>query len=402
MNRRDFLKTGTLAAAASGLTAYGLTADGTEAHAAEPPKIKRYQEVGKTGMKISDISFGGDSIPSASMILRAVDRGINYFDTAPDYGRSESLIGEAMKNLKRDKVHIASKFCKPQGYPPHLQPGSSKNDYITAVEDSLKRLNTSYIDVCFVHAIGTSSKDFEAEKKRLLDENMFSAAEQLKKDGKIRFLATSSHGPANMEPLLMEAVKSGRFDLIMASFNFLKFPKLPEVLTEAKKRGVGVIAMKTLAGAKDMSLDFKGGNFAQSSFKWVLKHKEVNGLIVTMKSVTDLDNYLPASGQEFTASDQKVLDAYAALHGASYCRTGCNLCEEACAKGVEIASTLRYQMYFSDYHMEKRAIISYASLMTKAGHCSACDGHDCTGACPYGLPVAGMLKEAHENLTIEV
>lgn len=402
MNRRDFLKTGTLAAAASGLTATGLTAGATEAQAEEPPRIKRYQQVGKTSMKISDISFGGGSLPSASMILRAVDRGVNYIDTAPDYGRSEYYIGEAMKNLKRDKVYIASKFCNPLAYPSHLQPESTKNDYVTAIENSLKRMNTSYIDVCFVHAIGESNKEFEAEKKRLLDENMFLAAEQLKKDGKIRYLATSSHGPANMEALLMEAVKSGHFDLIMPAFNFLKFPKLPEVLTEAKKRGVGVIAMKTLAGAKEMSLDFKGADFAQSAFKWVLKHKEVNGLIVTMKSVTDLDNYLPASGQEFTALDQKILDAYASLHGASYCRTGCSLCEEACAKGVEIASTLRYQMYFADYHMEKRAITSYASLKTKAGHCSGCDGHDCTGACPYGLPVAGMLKEAHENLTIEV
>ncbi|KJU83940.1 oxidoreductase of aldo/keto reductase family [Candidatus Magnetobacterium bavaricum] len=400
MKRRDFLKSGVAAVATATITSLG--AEGAEQGQSGQGQsvIKRYNQIGKTNLKMSDISFGTGSLPSASMVLRAVDRGINYFDTAPDYGRAEEHIGEAMKNLKRDKVIIASKFCNPQAYPAHLPVGSTKEQYVKAVQESLKRLKTDYLDICFVHAMGEVSKDAEAEKKRLLDDNMLSATESLKKAGKLRYLAVSSHGPTNMEDLLMAAVVSGKFDLIMPSFNFLKFPKLPDIIKEAAAKGVGVVAMKTLAGAKEMNLDFKTADFAQSAFKWVLKHPEVNGLVVTMKNLSDLDNYIPASGKDFTARDREVLNAYARLYGHSYCRTGCSQCEDACARGVEIANTLRYRMYFADYGMEKRAIVSYSALNVKADACLTCDMPTCTGACPYGLPVAQMLQAAHQSLTL--
>ncbi|MEO5361429.1 MAG: aldo/keto reductase, partial [Nitrospirota bacterium] len=97
MRRRDFLKAGAVAAAASALISPAASA--AEENAGS---VKRYTEIGKTGLKMSDISCGCGGLPSASLVLRAIDKGINYFDTAPDYGKSESYIGEAMKSIKRD------------------------------------------------------------------------------------------------------------------------------------------------------------------------------------------------------------------------------------------------------------------------------------------------------------
>ncbi len=393
MKRRDFIKTAALATAT--IAVPSLRADTVEGS----PSVKSYREIGKTGLKMSDISFGTGKLSAASMILRAVDKGINYFDTAPDYGPAEKTIGEAMGKLQRNKIIIASKFCTPIPYPGHLPLGTKKKDYIAAVEGSLSRMKTDYLDFCFVHAIGEMSKELEAEKKRLLDEEMLDAVAELKKAGKIRFLATSSHGPTNMEELLMTAVKSGHYDMVMASFNFMKFPDLPDVMKEAHKRKVGVIAMKTLAGAKDTKIDSKGQEFSQAAFKWVLKHPEVSGLVVTMKTVSDIELYLKASGAAFTSADQKVLDRYARLYSREYCRTGCGECESSCAAGVEIASVMRYWMYFQDYGMEKRAMESYASLKKNAEACSGCDNPVCIGICPYGLPVRDMLCDAHASLT---
>jgi uncharacterized protein len=393
MKRRDFIKAAALATAAVAVPSLR-----TEA-AEGAPSVKRYRPIGKTGLKMSDISFGTGRLSAPSMILRAVDSGINYFDTAPDYGQAEKIIGEAMGKIRRDKIIIASKFCNPVPYPGHLPLGTKKKEYIAAVEGSLSRMKTDYLDFCFVHAIGEMSKDLEAEKKRLLDGEMLEAVSALKKAGKIRFFATSSHGPTNMEELLMTAVKSGHFDMVMASFNFMKFPALPDVMKEAYKRQVGVIAMKTLAGAKDMKLDNKGEEFSHAAFKWVLKHPEMSGLIVTMKTVSDIELYLKASGATFTSADQKVLDRYARLYGREYCRTGCGECEASCAAGVEIASVMRYRMYFQDYGMEKRAMESYASLKKNAEACSGCDNPVCVGSCPYGLPVKEMLCDAHDSLT---
>jgi predicted aldo/keto reductase-like oxidoreductase len=205
-----------------------------------------------------------------------------------------------------------------------------------------------------------------------------------------------------MEDLLMTAVTSGHYDMIMPSFNFMTFPRLPEVMKEAKKRGVGVIAMKTLAGARDMDIVSKDAPFAPAAFKWVLKHAEVDGLVISIKSIKDMDLYLSASGEKFTAADQRVLDRYAKSFGAEYCRTGCNECESACPEGVSIATTLRYQMYFRDYGMEKKAIESYARLDAKASGCLDCESEACTGACPFGLPVSALLRESHESLSFIV
>ena len=394
MNRRDFLKAAAIATATAAARPLGAeTVQNT-------PSVKSYRKIGKTGLKMSDISFGAGKLSAASMVLRAVDSGINYFDTSPDYGLSEKTIGEAMGKIQRDKIILTSKFCKPLPYPGHLPIGSKKEDYLAAVDGSLSRMKTDHLDFVFVHAIGEMNKDAELEKKRLLSDEMFEAVAELKKAGKIRFLGTSSHGPNNMEELLMTAVKSGHFDVIQPSFNFMKFPQLPEVIKEAHKRGVGVIAMKTLAGAKDMKVEAREEEFPQAAFKWVLKHPEVSGLIITMKTVSDLDVYLKASGAEFTSADQRVLDRYARLYGKEYCRTGCGECEGSCPAGVEIASVMRYQMYFKDYGMEKRAIQSYASLTRNAAACAECNEPACIGKCPYGLPVKKMLCYAHDSMSL--
>ncbi len=365
-------------------------------------RVKGYRPLGKTGIKMSDISFGAGKLPSASMILRAIDRGINYFDTAPDYGRSESHIGEALQKVKqRDRVYIASKMCDAGSYVrgrSHLQLRSSKADYKAAVEESLKRLHTDYLDVVFVHAIG-ERRDLNEERQRLLHDPMLAAVDELKQEGKVRYLAVSSHGPNGMETLLMEAVRSGHFDIIMPAFNFMKFPKVPEILKEAQARGVGVVAMKTLAGAEDMELDPKGSPFEHAAFRWVLKHPEVAGLVVTIKRVRDLDHYLQASGEPYAAADQYTLNRYAALYGNDYCRTGCGDCEPACPVNVPVASILRYQMYFNRYEDEKRAMKEYAALERNASSCLSCRDSACERACPYGLPVAAKLHAAHEILS---
>jgi predicted aldo/keto reductase-like oxidoreductase len=395
MKRREFLKTTAMATA-------GLA--GTSLHAESPqekPKVRKYRKLGRTGIEISDVSFGTGSLPSASMILRAIDRGINYFDTAPDYGMAERYIGEAMEKIQRDKIFIGSKMCHPVPYPGHLKLGTKKEDFIKMVEGSLSRMKTDYIDLCFVHAIGEMG-DLESEKKRLLDEEMLAAVGEMKEKGMVRHLAVSSHGPNDLEELLLTAIESGHYDVVQPAFNFMRFSRMPDVLKAARKAGVGVIAMKTLAGAKGMDLERKGEAFEPAALRWVLKHPEVSGLIITMKKVSDFDLLLGASGQEFSARDQEILDRYAQVYGKEYCRTGCGDCEPGCPHGVPIASIMRYQMYFKDYGMEKRAMRSYAAVTKSARSCLDCKIKGCDGACTYGLPVREMLREAHESLSFVV
>nr|CRH05287.1 Aldo/keto reductase. Aldoketo-oxidoreductase, NADP-binding [Candidatus Magnetococcus massalia] len=396
MKRRQFLQ-GSMAAAT--VAASGGVMLPAESHAQEKASIQQYRKLGNTDLKMSDIAFGAARLRASSLVLRALDRGVNYIDTAPDYGHSEEAVGEALTRYKqRDKMIIASKFCLRDGTPTHPTVGSGVATYIGAVEASLKRMGTDYLDVVFTHALG-GDRSLEREQQRLLDPDMLEAFDRLKQQGKVRYLATSSHGPYNMEELMLQAVRSGHYDIIMPAFNFMRFPKLPELLSESKARGVGVIAMKTLAGAKasgDALLD--GGSFEQAAFKWVLKHPEVAGLVISIKRVSDLDRFLPASGQSFAQQDQKVLNRYAALFGNEYCRTGCSDCESSCSAGVPVGEILRQRMYFEDYGEEKRAMSLYAALPTKADICSSCSDDGCAGACQHGIPVGQALRGAHELL----
>ncbi len=236
----------------------------------------------------------------------------------------------------------------------------------------------------------------------MLDPRMLEAAAELKQAGKIRFLAVSSHGPHHMEKLMFDAVRSGHFDVIMPAFNFMRFPKVPDLVKEAKAKGIGVIAMKTLAGAKDSRAQLDPGPFEQAAFKWVLKHREVDGLVISFDSVRQFDLYLGASGQKFTEADQEILHRYAARYGGEYCRTGCDGCEAACPNGVQIGEILRNQMYFEDYGREKAAMKAYAALNTNAAPCATCDSPACVGGCSYGLDVAGKRARAHAALSFTV
>jgi len=395
MKRRAFIQS------SIALTSLGAWPAVMAANPQNKAQVQQYRQLGNTEIKMSDISYGAGKLPSASMVLRALERGINYFDTAPDYGSSELFLGQAIQRGKqRDKMYIASKFCDPVGYEAgvsHLQVGASKAAYKQAVEGSLQRLHTDYLDVVFVHAIG-ELPDYPREKNRLLDENMLAAVDELKQEGKMRYLAVSSHGPHNMETLLSDAIHSGHFDIVMAAFNFMKFPNLSQVLKLAQEKGVGVIAMKTLAGAKHATLETQEIPFEQAAFKWVLKHPEIAGLVITIKKVSDLDLFLAASGQPFTSADQQLLKQYAALYGTDYCRTGCGDCVSACPQNVPIANILRYQMYFEQYADQKYAMQQYASLPVNAALCSACSQAPCNAACSYGLPVAQKLLSAHETL----
>jgi len=166
MKRRDFLKTTALATA--GIAGSPLRVES----GSDKPSVQKYRKLGKTGLEMSDISFGTGKLPSSSMILRAIERGINYFDTAPDYGQAEKYIGGAMDNIQRDKIFIGSKMCHPVPYPGHLRLGSKKEEYVSMVEGSLSRMKTGYLDLCLVHAMGEMNSDPEEEKKRLLNEEM--------------------------------------------------------------------------------------------------------------------------------------------------------------------------------------------------------------------------------------
>ncbi len=358
-------------------------------------RVQSYRRLGRTEARVSDISLGSGVLTEESggeaLAREALDRGINYFDTSPDYSgsSSERALGRAIGD-RRDKLFLATKFCTRNG---HLPAGSPVAAYIEAVEASLERLQTTYVDLVHVH----SCDDIE----RLRDPNLHEAFRQLRDAGKVRFLGVSTHTP-NLEEVANFAIDDGRFDVLMLAYHHGAYPKLAEIIDRAAKADVGVVAMKTLKGAKHHGLaEFRdeADSYAQAAFKWVLSNPSVSCLVISFWEPRQLDEYLFASGSAPTSDDLATLRRYDELIAGKHCFAHCGACLGSCPEGLAINDVLRHRMYFEDYGQQKNAISLYAKLEKKADVCIGCAA-PCVGACPEGVPIQERTTGAHRLLTL--
>ncbi|MFQ5667084.1 MAG: aldo/keto reductase [Candidatus Binatia bacterium] len=356
-------------------------------------RVRRYRPLGRTGFQMSDISFGCAGLSDPGVVRRGVERGITYFDTSPDYSRtgSERALGQGIKGTPRDQLFLVSKFCTPDG---HLASDAPVSTVIRAVEGSLRRLGTDYLDLVHIHAVNSIH--------RLMAPNIHEAFDRLKQAGKVRFLGVSSHTP-DLETVMRHAIDSGRFDVIMVAYNFRNWPDLTHIFARAHARGVGVVAMKTLKGAKHTQLaDFTPSereSFAQAAFRWVLTNPDVSGLVVSMSSYAQIDEYLYASGQAVSGNDVALLEKYERLIAHDYCRPGCGACLPACPYGVPVDDIMRYAMYAENYGREKEAMRLYAheEPARRANRCLECAA-PCEHACAFQLPIRDKMLRADQQL----
>jgi len=357
-------------------------------------RVRSTRRLGRTGFEVSDISLGSSHIKGekGERVARlAIERGVNYFDTAPDYSETDSEIalGRAIKG-QRDRMFLATKFCTPTG---HLPIGSAPEDYVAAVEASLRRLQTDYVDLVHIHACNSV--------ERLLDPGVHEAFERLKKAGKARFLGFSSHTP-NLEDVARAAIDDGRIDVMMLAYHHGAWPGLADIARRATAADVGVVAMKTLKGARHRGLledRNEADSYTQAAFKWVLSNPDVACLVISFKEMRDVDEYLHASGQQPGAGDYALLEKYDRLNAGLHCHQHCGDCLQSCPLGVPIDDVLRHRMYFEDYGDEKEAMRLYSRLATDASACARCPA-PCTGACTHGVAIPERLREAHRLLTL--
>jgi uncharacterized protein len=353
-------------------------------------RIVGYRRLGRTNALVSDISLGGGGINDAEVARYALDRGITYFDTSPDYAdtASERVLGEAMKG-RRDKIFLATKFCVADGHLPNDTPVPK---IMEAVEASLTRLQTDHVDLIHVHSCD--------RVERLMAPNIHEAFDRLKQQGKARFLGVSTHTP-NLEEVANAAIDSGRFDVMMMAYHFGMWPTFGDILRKAKAHDVGVVAMKTLKGAKHTNLaDFRqeAGAYSQAAFRWVLSNPAVACLVISISTRRQVDEYVVASGTKAMDADIALLERYDALIAGDYCQPHCGKCLDSCSYTLPINDVLRYRMYFKDYGREKEAMRLYAKLEHNASPCVHCAA-PCAGACPFGVPIREKMMDAHFRLT---
>ena len=369
MKRRDFLKLGIVGAASA---AAGLNGLAGISRAAEPGPA--YRTLGRTGLKITVVSFGAMLTQDHEVMQAAFDLGINYVDTARRYmnGRNEEIVGRALKGL-RDKVFLATKA----GW-------TTKENIVADVETSLSKLKTDYIDVIQLHNVDSKNKGpaFTPETREVLKD--------LRKQGKVRFFGLTSH--TNQADVLntIAADPEKFYDTVAVGYNFKSPPEIKEAVARVAKTGVGVIAMKTQAGGyKTEALGPLSPH--QASLKWVLQDQNVTAAIPGMKNLDMLKEDIAVMGMKFTAADARILEKYSSAVEGTYCRL-CAGCESGCPGKVAISTINRSLMYLEGYESPELARLTYEEASQNASACLDCA--TCRTKCVYGLDIQAKMKKA--------
>ena len=406
VDRRSFLRLGAVTGLASGLSVSGAIA-GTGQQADDGEAIQRYVRLGRTGLQVSDVSFGSYPLQPGDerVVHHALDRGINYIDTAESYGdgTSEEVIGRALSDGRRDKIHLATKIF--------AGASMSADTMMSRLEGCLGRLQTDYVDVFFNHAVN--------DLERLKNEEWLKFVDKARSQGKVRFFGMSGHA-GRLTDCVEYAIEQDMFDVMLLATNFGDDPSfyerftksfdmvanqqgLQRLMAKAKEKDIGIVAMKVLRGAKlnDMRPYESGGHtYAQAACKWILNNPHVDNLIITMRNRDQVDEYIAASGQtEVAEHDMALLQQYSKMTDASYCRNVCNDCEGSCPYNVPIADILRMRMYATDYGDYSVARHEYARLEQNASPCLNCDGSPCRDACTFEIPVAELCGPTHQLLS---
>ena len=390
VSRRNFFKaltSGVLGLSLAKNVEPSLKDTGAAQSGSSPIKIQKYNTLGKTGIKVSDVSCGAISFFEPNVLRYAYELGVTYFDTAEGYMRtkSETFIGQALKEV-RDKVIITTKHP----YSPRME--ITKENVIKRLEASLKRMQTDYIDIALVH---------QANDLAILENEEIQAAyAQMKKEGKIRFTGFSTHNPTLT---LKQALDNDFTQVVLFIYSHMEGKEIEPLIKQVHQKGIGTVAMKIFAGGKQgnlKSLISQEVSYPQAAIRWVMSNPNIDCCIPTMSSYSHVEEYVAASGKPLSRADLKMIAAYQRQAYNQYCRVSCQECLSSCPDGVAVNDVLRYKMYFEDYRMESEAMRYYAELeeSTKPLNCSNCSGY-CEKACPFGLEVKSKLVHAHEVLS---
>ncbi len=396
-DRRTFLKSMAAGAVASGSAMAGLL----RADQAAPGQVVRggmaYRRLGRTGLRVSEISLGSSPLPDPDLLRAILDRGVNYIDTSHTYenGNAERKIGRLLKDVGRDKVLVATKF--------HVADRDTVESIVASVHGSLRRLDIGTIDVLMIHGAETAGV--------LVDERVLEAYERLKEEGAFRFRGLSCH--ANQDEVVRKAVDCGLYDMVQVGYNvfdiqetarevetypdYLGTSGIRALIELAHARDVGVIAMKTLkVGGRRQDLGkYRTGAVPlhQAMLKWVLDDDRVTSALVEILNRQQMEEDLGAVGAALAAAERATLARYVGENGADYCH-GCARCRRACPSGVAATAILRALAYHESYGKTDRARELYASLESgeRASACRDCGA--CEKACPYGVSVRKRIREA--------
>jgi predicted aldo/keto reductase-like oxidoreductase len=406
-SRRSFMKTVGAIGAGSMLASLAPMVDAADKNIHKKTDLQTLptRPFGKTGVNVSILSLGGVLGMSDLIVFRqAIKMGVTYWDTADSYGRgkNEKAIGKYFAKFPKDreKVFLVTKAAT-----------SDPKKLSEKLDTSLHRMNTSYVDLYFIHYV----KDVKDE----LTTAVKTWAEKNKAEGKIRFFGFSAH--KNMENSMLAAAKLGWIDGIMMSYNYRLMVKdeMKRAVDACVKAGIGLTAMKTQATflsnlyssigsetdeALNMTENFlkKGYTEEQAKLKVVWENPNIASICSAMPNMTILQANVAAALSKKTLSlrDKQIFDQYAQKTAGGYCAGCADICESAVGNSVPISDVLRCSMYYNGYGDRDKALTLFNDLPAeKIVNIAKTDYSTAEKNCPQKIQIGKVMKKIQEDLS---
>ncbi|MFZ5980395.1 MAG: aldo/keto reductase [Candidatus Zixiibacteriota bacterium] len=396
LNRRDFLTTAATSLAGAGLM--GLTPTNLLAQESEEKATREltrkviYRRLGKTDINLPVISMGVMNADNPQVVKASYELGVRHFDTAAyyQYGRNEQMVGNVINKLGvRKDVVIATKVAFPRlsGDPTEEE---VKNKYIELCEGSLSRLGTDYVDILYLHNV--------ASKDDLNNPGIKAAMAELKNRKKARYVGVSTH--SNMTEVIAEATRTDFYDVVLTAINFTMADDtaLLTAIKNAAEKGIGIVAMKTLAGGgrwpnPESRRQYPSAVITRACLKWVLRNENVHNSIPGYDNFEHMkEDFEVAYDLEYTPEEKKFLGDNNIRLSMGFCRQ-CKTCLASCPSGVDIPTLMRTHMYatqYANFH-HARATLNEVPKDKSLQNCVICDA--CIARCANTVDIARRIEE---------
>ena len=332
--------------------------------------------LGKTGIRVKKLGFGAMYLPRVSLeqsdqvLKRALELGINYFDTSSAYQDSEEKLGRALSSRKKDYVIASRSIAWKMG----------ADAFRKDLEQSLRRLRVERIDFYGVHAVNQPQELGQAMKEPL------DLLKEEKRKGRVKHIALTGHNPA----VMIEAVRTGEFEMIMFPFNVIEQEPLGGLIQTANQMGVATSVMKPLAGGV---IENKA-----SALRFFLNHPAgvvTPGMSYPQEVEANVDIF--ERGKPLSPEEMKRFEEEVASLGKEFCRRCCYCMP--CPQNIMIhfAHMIHMMCYGKEVTDNVAYILKQAkNLQPMLELCDECG--ECVEKCPYHLPTPRKIKELKELL----
>ena len=330
-----------------------------------------YRTLGKTGLKVSRMGFGGipiqkiDEEGTRRLLQEMAEKGINYIDSARGYTVSEQYIGYGLQGI-RDKFILATKSMS-----------RTKEAMAADIETSLKNFRTDYIDLYQVH-----NPSMEQLDQVIGEGGALEALMEAKAAGHIGHIGLTAHSTAVFE----RALELDWVETIMFPYNIVE-QQGAELIHRCTEKNIGFIDMKPLAGGA-----IEDGTLA---LRYVCSNPDVTVVIPGMAESSELEENMAACSNEASLTEEELakMEEVRKQLGTDFCRR-CNYCAP-CSVGINIPSVFLFAGYLQRYDLGDWARDRYNTLKVKASACIECG--KCEPRCPYHLPIREKLKQCAKD-----